>query len=86
MRVIELFKGTCGQVNTQIYENNFKLPYGLVHVYAIKFRAVPWLRRLVVGLSLWKPRVNLRLSYWGFVVVNVALGQVSVHTFRFFHC
>ena len=39
-------------------------------------KAVPWLRRLVAGLSLWRPGFDPRTVHVGFVVEKVALGQV----------
>jgi hypothetical protein len=38
--------------------------------------AVPWLRRLVAGLSSWRTGFDPRLVHVGFVVDKVALGQV----------
>jgi hypothetical protein len=43
-------------------------------------RAVPWLRRLVAGLSPGRPRFEFHV---GFVVVKVALGQVFSEYFGF---
>jgi hypothetical protein len=37
-------------------------------------KAVPWLRRLVAGLSPWRPRFMLRSRHVGFVVDKVTLG------------
>jgi len=39
---------------------------------------VPWLRRLVSGLSLRRPGFNPREIRFGFVVDKVTLGQVSL--------
>jgi hypothetical protein len=38
--------------------------------------AVPWLRRLVAGLSPWKPGFDPGSVHVGFVVDKVARGQV----------
>jgi hypothetical protein len=45
--------------------------------------AVPWLRWLVVGLSLRSPGFSLGSIHVGFVVDKVALGQVFLRVFRF---
>jgi hypothetical protein len=37
---------------------------------------VPWFRRLVAGLSPWRPGFDPGLIHVGFVVDKVALGQV----------
>jgi hypothetical protein len=44
---------------------------------------VPWLRALVVGLSLRRPGFDLRSIRMGFVVDKVALGQVFPACFGF---
>jgi hypothetical protein len=44
---------------------------------------VPWLRRLVAGLSLWRPVFEPRSVHVGFVVDKVALGQVFSRELRF---
>jgi hypothetical protein len=45
--------------------------------------AVPWLRRLVAGMSLRRPGFALESVCVGFVLGKVALGQVSLRVFRF---
>jgi hypothetical protein len=47
------------------------------------FKAVPWLRRLVAGLSARRPGFNLGSVHLGFVVDKVALGQVFSKYFGF---
>jgi hypothetical protein len=49
----------------------------------ILFKAVPWLRGLVAGLSLRRPRFDPGSVEVGFVVDSVALGQVSHPVLRF---
>jgi hypothetical protein len=46
------------------------------------YQAVSLLRMLVAGLSLRRPGFDFRLLNVGFVVVEVALGQVSVQVPR----
>ena len=46
--------------------------------------AVPWLRRLVAGLSPRKPGFDPVSVYVGFVVEKVALGQVFPRVLRFY--
>jgi hypothetical protein len=46
--------------------------------------AVPWLRTLVAGLSLWRPEFAPGSIHVGFVVAKVALGQVFLRVIRFF--
>jgi hypothetical protein len=46
-------------------------------------RAVPWLRQLVTGLSPRRPGFDVGLVHVGFVVDNVALGQVLLQVLRF---
>jgi hypothetical protein len=46
-------------------------------------RAVPWLRRLVAGLSPRSPVFAPRSVHVGFVVDKVALGQVFLRVLRF---
>jgi hypothetical protein len=48
--------------------------------------AVPWLRQLVTGLSLWRPRFNPGSVHVGFVVDKVALGQVFPPSTSVFLC
>lgn len=43
-------------------------------------RAVPWLRWLVIGLSLQRPRFNHRPFHVGFVIHKLALGPVFSST------
>jgi hypothetical protein len=45
---------------------------------------VPWLRRLVAGLSPRKPGFDPGSVHVGFVVHKVALGQVFLRALRFF--
>jgi hypothetical protein len=45
-------------------------------------KSVPWLRRLVAGLSR-LPRVHTRVNSVGFVVDKVALGQVFLRVLQF---
>jgi hypothetical protein len=46
--------------------------------------AMPWLRQLVVSLSLWRPRFDPRLRYERFVVDGVALGRIFIKLLLFF--
>jgi hypothetical protein len=46
-------------------------------------RAVPWLMRLVAGLSTRRPGFDLGSVHVGFVVDKVALGQVFFRVLRF---
>jgi hypothetical protein len=46
-------------------------------------RAVPWLRRLVAGLSPRRPGFDLRSVHVGFVVDKVALGRFFPEYFGF---
>jgi hypothetical protein len=46
-------------------------------------RAVPWLRRLVTVLSRRRPGFDPESVHVGFVVDNVALGQVFPRVLRF---
>jgi hypothetical protein len=53
--------------------------------------SVPWLRLLVAGLSLRRPRFEFGSIYVGFLVDKVSLGQVLLRGFDFllsisFHC
>jgi hypothetical protein len=48
--------------------------------------AVPWLRRLVAGLSLLRPGFALRSVRVGFVVDKVTFGQVLCLGSLFFPC
>jgi hypothetical protein len=45
--------------------------------------AVPWLRRLVVGISSRRSRFALGSVHVGLVIDKVALGQVSLRVLRF---
>ena len=45
--------------------------------------AVPWLRRLLAGLPLQRPGFNPGLVHVGFVVEEMALGQVFPRVLRF---
>ena len=45
--------------------------------------AVPWVRRLVTGLSPRSPRYDGMPFYVGFLVDTVALGQVCLQVFWF---
>jgi hypothetical protein len=45
--------------------------------------AMPWLRRLVAGLSPWRPGFDLGSVHVGFVVDKVALGHVFPRVLRF---
>jgi len=38
--------------------------------------AVPWLRRLVAGVSLWRPEIEPRSVHVKFVVDRMSLGRV----------
>jgi hypothetical protein len=49
-----------------------------------KAKAVPWLRRLVAGLSPRRPGFDPGSVYVGFVVDQLALGQVFPRVLRFF--
>jgi hypothetical protein len=49
-------------------------------------KAVPWLRRLVGGLSPWRPGFTPGSIHVGFVVDKVALAQVFLRVLRFFPC
>jgi hypothetical protein len=51
--------------------------------YQIHIKAVPWLRRLVAGLSPRRPGFDRGSVHVGFVVEKVALGQVSTRELRF---
>jgi hypothetical protein len=53
------------------------------HKYINKSQAVPWLRRLVVGLSPRRPGFDPGSVYVGFVVDKVSLGQVFPRVLRF---
>jgi hypothetical protein len=46
--------------------------------------AVPWLRRLVAGLSPRRPGFDVGSVHVGFVVDKVALGQMFLRALRFF--
>jgi hypothetical protein len=46
----------------------FIVYYWLLLVYAVKSVAMPWLRQLVTGLSLWRPGFTPRSVHVGFVV------------------
>jgi hypothetical protein len=48
-----------------------------------RLRAVPWLRSLVAGLSPRRPGFAPGSIHVGFVVENVALGQVFLRVLRF---
>jgi hypothetical protein len=48
-----------------------------------KFKAVPWLRLLVAGVSLRSPGFEPRSLHVGFVVDNVALRQVFLQVLQF---
>jgi hypothetical protein len=48
------------------------------------FKAVPWLRRLVAGLSARRAGFDPGSVHVGFVVDKVALGQVFPRVLRFF--
>jgi hypothetical protein len=55
------------------------------------FGTVQWLRRLVVGLSGWRPKLAPRAAHVGSVVDKVAIGQGFLRVLRFslsisFHC
>jgi hypothetical protein len=50
---------------------------------SVKEMAVPWLRRLVAGLSPLRPGFDPGSVHVGLVVDNVALGQVFVRVLRF---
>jgi hypothetical protein len=54
-------------------------------VVVIEIKTVPWFRRLVAGLSPWKPGFDPGSVHVGFVVDNVALGQVFPRVLRFSH-
>jgi hypothetical protein len=56
------------------------IPYETTKIKYTKKAAMPWLKRLVAGLSLRRPG----LIHVGFVVDKVALGQVSLRVLRFF--
>jgi hypothetical protein len=43
-----------------------------------KGKAVPWLRRLIAGLSPWRPDFVLRSVHVGFVVDIAVVGQVRL--------
>jgi hypothetical protein len=43
---------------------------------------VPWLRRLVAGLSQWRPELSPESVHVRFVVDQVALGQVHQQVLR----
>jgi hypothetical protein len=47
------------------------------------YMAVPWLRRLVTGLSQRRPGFDPGLVYVEFVVDKVALGQIFPRVLRF---
>ena len=49
----------------------------------ISLQAVPWLRRSVAGLSPRRPGFDPGSVHVGFVVDNVALGQVFLRVLRF---
>ena len=55
----------------------------LTHVTQI-IEAVPWLRRLVAGLSSRRPGFDPRSVHEGFMVEKVALRQVFVRVLRFY--
>jgi hypothetical protein len=50
----------------------------------LKFRAIPWLRRLVAGLSPYRPGVTTKPVHMVFAVDRVAFGQVSLPVPQFF--
>jgi hypothetical protein len=55
------------------------------NVLIMVYLAVPWLRRLVAGLSPWRPEFTPRSIHVGFVVDKVALGQVFLRVLQFSH-
>ena len=56
---------------------------GLEKVTNLNMQAVPWLRRLVAGLSPRRPGFDLGSVHVGFVVDKVALGQIFPRILRF---
>jgi hypothetical protein len=61
---------------------NYLLPASLLLYYQHRPLAVPWLRRLVAGLSPWRPGFDPGSVHVGFVVDKVALGQVFPRQFH----
>jgi hypothetical protein len=57
------------------------LPLYCLHIF---WRDVPWLRRLAAGLSPRRPWLVAGSVHLGFVVDNVALGQVFRRVLRYF--
>ena len=55
-----------------------------------KYQTLPRFRGLLAGLSSWKPRFNARIIHVGFVILDVAMGQVSPRRILLFspvhHC
>ena len=55
--------------------------------YYLSTKAVPWLRQLVTGLSLWRPGLNSRLVCMGFLVGRVledrSFHRCSIITYLF---
>jgi len=56
----------------------------LTYVFKTSVGAVPFVRRLVAGLSPRRPELNPRSVYLGFMVERVALGQVFLRVLRSF--
>jgi hypothetical protein len=46
----------------------------VTHTSFFQFKAKPWLRWLVPGLSTWRPGCDLRPFHVGFMMEKVALG------------
>jgi hypothetical protein len=60
----------------------FKVLSKTLHYQYCSCQAVPWLRRLVAGLSPRRPRFDPRSVHVGFVVGKMALGQVFPRVLR----
>jgi hypothetical protein len=58
----------------------------ILYVHQVLVLAVPWLRRLVAGLSQCRPGFDSGSVYVGFVVDKVALGQVFPPSTWVFPC
>jgi hypothetical protein len=67
----------CSRVNFAFY----------LYISSTEIRkAAPWLRRLVAGLSPWRPGFDPGSLHVGFVVEKVALGQVFPPSTSVFPC
>jgi hypothetical protein len=69
-RIVKLVVGSFGLDSVILTESS------IPELGVTLLLAVPWLRRLVAGLSPRRPRFDPRPVHLGFVVDKVALGQV----------